>query len=418
MTLHARFITEREAYLENLESLMGCLPGLYQIDDKSHFYNWTNVLGHLGQTGEYDENQSPDLQELGSFVETILPFIRMMQLNMNVELSEGAVTKFEQDILAGAFYIALFIVDEDEDGFHEAFQDLFNLDIFIFEGMAACLGLKPSTLKNHFKIGDLDKMTRQDIVAWLKQHERFKPFTIVDSRTNPAPYDCSNITTSSSFLAMLKIRVALFNKDEVWDKFAAKYLPENGMYDNFTICRMPFNKAGLFRVMDAANLDPDTIDEAIKNMRKDSVMDAEYTFDSFKLHYRQNLKSTLLNRQLTFEKKSLYEYLTNDRSLPVDADDSGKNNYLSAVNIKNITIGVEHRKVPSVWINKEYIDTSLLEGLSFKTYPFSEDKSGRHSALRAYSQLGMQVVINIKVPNSGVWEKVFAALLAPNNVSL
>jgi len=314
-----------------------------------------------------------------------------------------------QDILAGAFYLWVFF-EGDDDNSHNVFQDFFCVNSSVFEGIAACLGLKPSTLKNHFKVGDLDTMTRQDIVAWLKQQERFKPFTLIDHRTNPAPYDCSNIKTFSSFLILLKIRVDLFNKNLVWDSFAAKYLPENGAFDDFTLCRMPLHKPLFYRLMDAANLDPDTIDEAIANMLKNSISDVDSAFKSVKWNYRSHLKSTLTNRKLDFQNRSLYENLTNDRDLPVDADDSSKNNNLSAVNVNNITIGVEHRKVPSVWINQEYIDMTALEGLNVKTYPFSENKSGRHSALKAYSQLGMPAVINIKVPNSDALEKVLAAL--------
>jgi hypothetical protein len=408
MVLHEQFITERNIYLESLDSLLGCLPSLYRHDEVRHFYSATNTLGQLGQTGEYDKNQSPNLDELAGLVETILSLIPIMQSNMNVELQEGSVSKFKQDILAGAFYLWVFFVEDDEIN-HE-FQDFFVDNVTVFEGIAACLGLKPSTLKNHFKIGDLDTMTRQDIAAWLKKQDRFKPFTLVDHRTNPAPYDCSNIRTFSSFLILLKIRVVLFNKNAVWDSFAAKYLPDNGAFDDFTLCRMPPHKPLFFRLMDAANLDPDTIDKAIENTLKSSISDVDSAFDSFKLNYRSYLKSTLSNRKLDFQNRSLYENLTNDRGLPVDVDDSGKNNNLSAVNIKSITIGVEHRKVPSVWINQEYIDMTALEGLNVKTYPYSENKSGRHSALKAYSQLGMPAVINIKVPNSDALEKVLAAL--------
>jgi hypothetical protein len=409
MALHEQFIAEREIYLESLDILIGCFPGLYKNDDVSHFYNATNILGQLGQTGEYDENQLPNVDELVSLVETIFPLIPAMRFNMNVELNEGDISKFIQDILAGAFYLWVFFEDDDDNS-QNVFQDFFRDNSSVFEGIAACVGLKPSTLKNHFKIGDLDTMTRQDIVAWLKQQERFKPFTLIDHRTNPAPYDCSNIRTFSSFLILLKTRVDLFNKNSVWDSFAAKHLPENGAFDNFTICRMPPHKPSFFKLMDAANLNPETIDEAIENMLKSSIIDMDTAFHSFKLNYRSSLKSTLTNRKLDFQNRSLYESLTNDRDLPVDADDSSKNNNLSAVNVNNITIGVEHRKVPSVWINQEYIDMTALEGLNVKTYPFSENKSGRHSALKAYSQLGMPAVINIKVPNSDALEKVLAAL--------
>jgi hypothetical protein len=410
MALHEQFITERNIYLESLDSLLGCLPGLYQHDCLKGFNNATDTLGLLGQTGEYDENQSPDVDELASLVETILPLIDTMRFNMNVELQEDEVSKFIQDILAGAFYLWVFFVDENEDNFHNSFSDFFNNNVSVFEGIAACLGLKPSTLKNHFKISSLDTMTRQDIVAWLVQQERFKPFALIDHRTNPAPYDCSNISTFPGFLTLLKVRVTLFSKNAVWDSFSTKYLPEDGTYDSFTICRMPRHKPLFFKLMDAANLDPDTIDSAIKNMRENTKSNVNLAYDSFKMNYRNNLKTTLSNRKLDFQNRSLYENLTNDRGLTTDVDDSGKNNNLSAVNVNNITIGVEHRKVPSVWINQEHIDMTALEGLNVKTYPFSENKSGRHSALKAYSQLGMPAVINIKVPNSDVLEKVLAAL--------
>jgi hypothetical protein len=408
MALHEQFITERNIYLESLDSLLGFLPSLYQHDEVRHFHSATNTLGQLGQTGEYDKNQSPNIDELAGLVETVLSLIPIMRSNVNVDLQEGSVSKFEQDILAGAFYLWVFFVEDDD--FNHEFQFFFIDNVRVFEGIAACLGLKSSTLKNHFKIGNLDTMTRQDIVAWLIQQERFKPFTLVDHTITPAPYDCSNISSFAYFLGLLKVRVSLFNKNAIWDSFAAKYLPENGAFDDFTLCRMPPHKPLFFKLMDAANLDPDTIDEAIANMLKNSRSDVDCAFDSFKVNYRSHLKSTLTNRKLDFQNRSLYENLTNDRGLTTDVDDSGKNNNLSAVNVNNITIGVEHRKVPSVWINQEHIDMTALEGLNVKTYPFSENKSGRHSALKAYSQLGMPAVINIKVPNSDVLEKVLAAL--------
>ena len=120
MALHEQFITERNIYLESLDSLLGFLPSLYQHDEVRHFHSATNTLGQLGQTGEYDKNQSPNIDVLAGLVETVLSLIPIMRSNVNVDLQEGSVSKFEQDILAGAFYLWVFFVEDDN--FNHEFQ--------------------------------------------------------------------------------------------------------------------------------------------------------------------------------------------------------------------------------------------------------------------------------------------------------
>jgi hypothetical protein len=410
MILEKKFVEERETYTEHLAARMSCLGGLNHSKEMGLFYTATSTLGCLAQTGEYDPRQSIDLIALSEITETILSLMHVLHSNLSDELPEGAVAKFEQDIISGAFYLALFLAEEEEEGFNECFQFIFNDYAMIFKGIAACVGLKPSTLKNHLKIGDLENMSRQDLVNWLQKQDRFKHFSIVDRRLSETPFDCSNIRYFSEFISMLEVRAKLFNNKDAWEQFSNKYITNDNDVDDSLLLKMALNKPKLYKLMNAANLDPDTIDEAILTMRTNAKSDIDSAYRSIEMNYRHNLKSTLIERHLDFNERTLFKHLTIDRGLPIDKDDSGKNNYLSALDFKGVTLGIEHLKTPCVWVNRKYINIDAIEGEKYAIYERSEDKSGRHSALKVYPQLAKPEVVKIKVPNSTVLNKLLSAI--------